>query len=317
MQRFTSVFRLGAIFLCAILLATCSSGEPAAPTSGATTPDSNTNPLPPPPTLVVIDPAALPTDSAGLPLAAIVNGQGIRYDTFLRAYDRAVAQQFTAADPAALRASVLSTLIEQTLVNQDAGQRGLVPTQAEVDAEVQNQQTLAGGTEAWQSWLSANQYTEGDYREAVQLGLLYSRMIETVTAGLNGDVPQVRARHILVASEAEANDILTRLGNGEDFAALAAQFSLDATSRETGGDLGWFAQEELVDPALATIAFSLDPAQMQIAGPIPTTLGYHIIQTLERSSLPLPEERKAQVSQRQFEDWLASLVAAANIQRFI
>lgn len=315
MQRFSAIFRLGAIFLCAVLLVACSSGDSAAPTSSAATPDPNIDQLPPAPTLAVIDPAALPTDSAGLPLAASVNGQGIRYDSFVRAYDRAVAQQFTAADPATLRASVLSTLIEQTLVGQDASQRGLLPTAAEVDTEVQNQQALAGGAEAWQSWLASNQYTEGDYREAVQTGLLYSTMIETVTAGLNGDVPQVRSRHILVATEAEANTILTRLGSGEDFAALAAQFSLDATSRESGGDLGWFAQEELVDPALATIAFSLEPSQ--IAGPIPTTLGYHIIQTLERSSLPLPEERKAQVAQRQFEDWLASLVAAANIQRYI
>jgi parvulin-like peptidyl-prolyl isomerase len=271
--------------------------------------------LPPPPTLAVIDPATLPTDTAGLPLAASVNGQGVRYDSFVRAYDRAIAQQFTAADPATLRASVLDTLIEQIIVSQDAGQRGLMPTPAEVDAEVANQQALAGGAEAWQSWLAANQYTEADYREAVQMGLLYSRMIETVTSGLNADVPQVRARHILVASEAEANDLLNRLRNGEDFAALAAQASLDTTSRENGGDLGWFAQEELVDPALATIAFSLEPNQ--IAGPVPSTLGFHVIQTLERGNLPLPEERKAQVAQRQFEVWLTSLVAAANVQRFI
>lgn len=315
MQRFSAIYRLGVIFFCAALIAACSSGDPAAPTSSAVTPDSGSNPLPPPPTLAVVDPAALPTDSAGLPLAASVNGQGIRYDAFLRAYDRAVAQQFTAADPATLRASVLGTLIEQTLVAQDATQRGLMPSAAEVDTEVQNQQALAGGAEAWQQWLASNQYTEGDYREAVQTGLLYAKMIETVTGGLNGDVPQVRSRHILVATEAEANELLTRLRNGEDFAALAGQFSLDATSRDNGGDLGWFAQEELVDPALATIAFSLEPSQ--IAGPIPTTLGFHIIQTLERSSLPLPEERKAQVAQRQFEDWLASLVAAANVQRFI
>jgi peptidyl-prolyl cis-trans isomerase C len=312
-QRFSAFSRLGALLLCAALAA-CSSADPT-PITGAVTPDSGSNPLPPPPTLAVIDPATLPTDSAGLPLAASVNGQGIRYDSFTRAYDRAVAQQFTAADPATLRASVLDTLIEQVIVSQDAGQRGLMPTPAEVDAEVANQQALAGGAEAWQSWLAANQYTEADYREAVQMGLLYSRMIETVTSGLNADVPQVRARHILVASEAEANDLLNRLRNGEDFAALAAQASLDTTSRENGGDLGWFAQEELVDPALATIAFSLEPNQ--IAGPVPSTLGFHVIQTLERGNLPLPEERKAQVSQRQFEVWLTSLVAVANIQRFI
>jgi parvulin-like peptidyl-prolyl isomerase len=314
-QRYTAIFRLGAILVCAAALAACSSSDPASPTSSAIIPDTSSNPLPAPPTLAVIDPAALPTDSAGLPLAASVNGEGIRYSTFERAYERAIAQQFIAADPATLRASVLSTLIEQIVVAQDASRRGLMPSDAEVELEVQNQQQLAGGADAWQSWLAANQYTEGEYREAVRMGLLYSRMIEQVTNGINGDVPQVRARHILTGSEAEANAIMERLRNGEDFAAVASQVSLDMTTRANGGDLGWFAQEELVDPALATIAFSLEP--MQIAGPVPTTLGYHIIQALERGSRPLTEERKAQVAQRQFEDWLASLVAAATIQRFI
>lgn len=261
-----------------------------------------------------VRPEGMPTDSAGLPLVASVNGQGIRLSQFERALARSEQQQFTAADPLALRASVLNTLIEEILVAQEAGRQQLAINDAAVDAEVEASIQLAGGADAWQQWLAANLYTDAEYREAVRTSLIYTRMIESVTASLNGNVPHVHARHILVGTQAEANDILAQLQNGADFATLAVR-SLDMTNRELGGDLGWFTQDELIDPALGTIAFSLEP--MQIAGPIQTTLGYHIIQTLERGDRPVTEERRAQLAQKQFETWLASLTASATIERFI
>ena len=276
----------------------------------------NANPVPtnPPAVIPTVRPEGMPTDSAGLPLVAIVNGQGIRLSEFERALTRSEQQQLTAADPLALRSSVLNTLIEQVLVAQEASRQEVAIPDASIDTEVEASVQLAGGPEAWQQWLAANLYTDAEYREALRVNMIYSRMIESVTANLNGDVPHVHARHILVATQAEANDILAQLQNGADFATLASR-SLDMTSREIGGDLGWFTQDELIDPALGTIAFSLEP--MQIAGPIQTTLGYHIIQTLERGNRPVTEERRAQLAQKQFETWLLSLTASATIERFI
>jgi parvulin-like peptidyl-prolyl isomerase len=292
------------LFALVMLMTACASSE------------APVNANPPPNDLIIptIAPGQMPTDSAGLPLVATVNGQGIRLSEFERALARTEQQQLTAADPSALRASVLNTLIEEVLVGQEASRQQVEVTDATVDAEVTASVQLAGGVDAWQQWLAANLYTDAEYRNAVRTSLIYTRMIESVTASLNGNVPHVHARHILVATQAEANDILAQLQNGADFATLAAR-SLDMTTRELGGDLGWFTQDELIDPSLGTIAFSLEP--MQIAGPIQTTLGYHIIQTLERGDLPVPEERRAQLAQKQFETWLSSLAAGATIERFI
>ncbi|MCC6614463.1 MAG: peptidylprolyl isomerase [Anaerolineae bacterium] len=243
----------------------------------------------------------------------MVNGEGITIAQFERELAR-FQQQVNAADPDAARATVLNLLIEQLLISQDAERQQVTVSDAEVDQEIASLQSLAGDGSGWQDWLNDNLYTEDEFRETVRIGLLTAKMRDLVTASLNQDVLQVHARHILVDTEQEANSILDRLRNGEDFAALAL-LSKDLTTRDQSGDLGWFTQDELIDPVLATVAFSLEP--MQIAGPIQTTLGYHVIQTLERATLPLSDDRRAQLAQKQFETWLASLTASAQIERYI
>jgi peptidyl-prolyl cis-trans isomerase C len=264
----------------------------------------------PPPTAT---PAVLPTDTAGLELVASVNGQGIRLDAFERELAR-YQQQTNETNNQALRAIVLDTLIEQTLIDQEAARQGIGIDEAQIDAEVAAIAQMAGSAEGWQQWLTDNLYTEAEFRSSLRTTLITARMRDVITADLGGEVLHVRARHILVDSEQEANSILDQLRNGADFAALAA-LSKDTTTRDSGGDLGWFTQDELVDPALATVAFSLEP--LQIAGPVRTSLGFHVIQTLERANRPVDEERRALLAQRQFELWLGALAASAQIERYL
>lgn len=270
-------------------------------------------PAEPPPTPTAT-PVVVPMGVNGEPIAARVNTQEISFQAYERSVSRAEQQMLGAADPAALRATVLNTLIEQVLIEQDAARQQIAVTDAEVETEVQALVSSAGSADAWQQWLATNLYTEEELRAELRASLLNSKMQIVITADLDGEVPHVHARHILVGTEAEANSLLARLQAGEDFAALAS-VSLDTATREQGGDLGWFTQDELIDPALGTIAFSLQSGQ--IAGPVPSILGYHIIQTLESANRPLTEERRAQLAQREFETWLASLVASATIERFI
>jgi parvulin-like peptidyl-prolyl isomerase len=118
-----------------------------------------------------------------------------------------------------------------------------------------------------------------------------------------------------VSSEAVANDILARLQAGEDFVALAKQFSEDEMTRDNGGDLDWFTQDELLVPEVAQVAFSLQPGA--IGGPVTTELGYHIVQTLEFADRPVGAERRVYIAQARFEQWLRPLYDSANIERYI
>ena len=91
---------------------------------------------------------------------------------------------------------------------------------------------------------------------------------------------QIRARHILVASEPEARDIVERLGRGDDFAELAKEFS-KGPSAEAGGDLGFFAKGDMV-PSFDKVVFELKPKE--ISEPVQTQYGWHVIEVTEKRS---------------------------------
>ncbi|MFO0994656.1 MAG: peptidylprolyl isomerase [Hyphomicrobiales bacterium] len=84
---------------------------------------------------------------------------------------------------------------------------------------------------------------------------------------------RVRARHILVATEAEAKQVIEKLNAGEKFADVAKKYSLDG-SKEFGGDLGYFTAAEMV-PEFSKAAFALKVGE--ISGPVKTDFGWHVI----------------------------------------
>lgn len=274
-------------------------------------PAANTNPVSPQAAPAT---AALPTDGSGVPLVARVNGQEITLPTFQRALERRQQMVVDAANPAALQAEVLDQLVEQALIEQAAAQQNLTISDEELQAQIAEHKNLAGSEAAWQDWLAANLYTADEFSATLRETLIANLVRDTIIQSLMGNVPQVHARHILVATEAEASDMLAQLQAGADFAGLTAAHSLDTSTREAGGDLGWFSQDGLLTPQLATVAFTLQPGQ--IAGPIVTSLGYHIIQVLEVAERPIEPEMLAYVSQVHFENWLQTQREGAVIEKY-
>lgn len=100
---------------------------------------------------------------------------------------------------------------------------------------------------------------------------------------------EVSARHILVASEAEALDVIARLDAGEDFAELASTLSLDPGSGSRGGDLGFFGRGMMVPP-FEEAAFTQEVG-VHSSSPIESQFGFHIILVeTRRDSEPLDFE---------------------------
>jgi peptidyl-prolyl cis-trans isomerase C len=87
------------------------------------------------------------------------------------------------------------------------------------------------------------------------------------------------ARHILVKTQKQAEDILHRLNKGEDFGKLAKQFS-SCPSAKKGGDLGEFRRGQMVK-AFDDVVFK--KKVLDIHGPVKTKFGFHIIQTIFRT----------------------------------
>lgn len=84
---------------------------------------------------------------------------------------------------------------------------------------------------------------------------------------------RARARHILVASEKEAQAIEQRLKKGEKFEDIARQVNLDG-SKAYGGDLGYFTASEMV-PEFSNAVFSMKVGA--VSPPVKTDRGWHII----------------------------------------
>lgn len=127
---------------------------------------------------------------------------------------------------------------------------------------------------------------------------------------------RARARHILVASEEEAKDIAARLAKGEDFEALAKQYSLDG-SKEFGGDLGYFTAEEMV-PEFSKTAFSLKIGE--VSKPVKTEFGWHVIKLEDRrtgGAQPFEDVKEAirmVLLRKSVQDKLIELRQAADIE---
>lgn len=155
--------------------------------------------------------------------------------------------------------------------------------------------------------------TEAQFRNLIAVSLLNTKLIEQIGDQMPTLGEQVRARHILISVAEDASDadqqealaraisITQRLRNGEDFAALAEQFSEDPGSAANGGDLGFFGRGRMV-PEFEEAAFGLEIGE--ISDPVRSPFGYHII---------LVEERNP--GDPDFNAWLQDAKAQLNIVR--
>lgn len=131
---------------------------------------------------------------------------------------------------------------------------------------------------------------------------------------------EVRARHILVKTEAEAKALIKQLKGGADFAKLATEQSKDAGSAKQGGDLGYFPKGEMVKE-FAEAAFGLKNGEIS-SKPVKTSFGYHVIRVEDRrKSAPPPFEAvkaqiKNQMGAEMAQKLVQDLVKEAKVERF-
>ncbi len=87
------------------------------------------------------------------------------------------------------------------------------------------------------------------------------------------------ARHILVATKEECEDLINQINDGADFAALAAKHSKCPSGRQ-GGELGEFGPGQMVKE-FDTVVFNEEVGKPH--GPVKTDFGYHIVEITSRS----------------------------------
>ncbi len=164
------------------------------------------------------------------------------------------------------------------------------------------------------TWKNLNKigvgFTEEDLRDLIYSQLLYEAVQEVVTADIKKVELQVWARHILVNDDASAQIVLESLAQGKDWTELAATLSLDNGNKDQGGDLGWFADGQMV-PEFWEAASVLEVGE--ISEPVPTQFGVHIIQVLGKEERPLSATLYENRVSAAFQEWLDAATEAATI----
>jgi len=129
---------------------------------------------------------------------------------------------------------------------------------------------------------------------------------------------QYHARHILLTSQDAAQKAIDQLKKGAKFEDLAKKESIDS-SKDQGGDLGWFSASNMVKPFADAVA-SLKKGEITPA-PVQSQYGWHVIQLVDTRETPVPpldsvKERVDQLIQnKKFKAYQDDLMKTAKIER--
>ena len=198
-------------------------------------------------------------------VVATINDMPIM-ESSIKLFHRTLPPQYRQVPYLQIRGQLIERVIEQQLIADAARKRGLHKTPIHKKRIASIERSLLN--EAYMSQALASEVTEAKVRE------IYQKSI-----ALQPKSTEVRARHILVNTKAEAMRIISQLRNGADFSKLAKEKST-GPSGKNGGDLGYFGPGQMVPP-FSKAAFKLNKGEFTNE-PVKTQFGYHVIKVEDR-----------------------------------
>lgn len=205
-----------------------------------------------------------------------------------------------------VKQNVLRGVVSEHLINEQAEKAGL-----------ENDPEILGKVAQFKKKLVIQTFLDKKASQAVSEDQLRAAYNEEVKK--QAGKKEVRARHILVSSEDQAEEIKEKLDDGEKFEDLAKQLSTDKGSAVSGGDLGYFTEGEMV-PEFTKAAFELKKGE--VSDPVKTDFGWHIIKVEDVRDVAVPtyaemkDKLRDQIKGEALKSYINELIDTAKVEYF-
>ena len=254
---------------------------------------------------------------------AIVNGDKISKDSYkeeMSFYGAMLASRQN------LKNSIVQMMVQDKLIADDMRANKLEVSDKDVNESFLNSVKQFGGQEQFDKMLDEYNMDVEKFKETVKKDLMYQKhkeWFEKEHPVTDEEIKQYYednkdqfakrdASHILVDNEKTAKEIKEKLDKGEDFAALAKEYSKDTANADNGGNLGEFSKGQMVKE-FEDAAFALKEGE--ISEPIKTQFGYHIIK-INKVSDSEDDNKDAiskAINEKKYADYIKELNEKANV----
>jgi peptidyl-prolyl cis-trans isomerase C len=234
---------------------------------------------------------------------ATVNGDTITLGHVIALSDRLPPQYQQLPDEVLLNGLLDQLIDQQLLAAAESGSPESDPQGVKLHLDNERRGALAG--------LAAEAAVEGAVDDA-KVQAAYDKQVAEFQPQ-----PEYSAAHILVDSEEKATELKAEIDGGADFAELAKANSSDG-SAASGGDLGWFGAGQMV-PEFEAAVSGMEVGQ--VAGPVQTQFGWHLIKLNDKRETAAPALDEArpviedQLRQAALQARIAELRAGATIEK--
>jgi peptidyl-prolyl cis-trans isomerase C len=254
--------------------------------------------------LAACQPKGATTTADTSPTLATVNGAAITQN-FFDFYIKAISGKKPGELTADQQSQALDNLIRAQLVAQQAEKDGVDKTADTEDLLVLTRLNVL-------QQAMSERYLKDKKPSEQELRAEYENQVAALPK------LEYHARHILLATEPFAQNVVQRLEKGDKFEDVAKKESMDS-SKDNGGDLGWFTPDRMVKP-FADAVVALKPGDYTHS-PVQTQYGWHVIQLVDTRPLsPPPYDQVKQrldqvVEAKKFKAYTDDLISKAKIDR--
>lgn len=219
-----------------------------------------------------------------------IEGEEIPYSKFYQFYDLYAGIYALGNN---LNGELTNLFILDKIISDDLQKEGIEIKDEEIDEEINLYVQNMGDEEKFNQYISMLGTTKEIFRENIKNSLKNEKHKELYISNLKisekekenyyeankANLDMITARHILTENEEDANKAIERLNNGEDFATVANDLSIDTAANANGGSLGEFGKNSGFDQTFVDAAFNLKVGE--ISEPIKTDFGYHVIEVTD------------------------------------